>query len=101
MQKGLHGGRFSPFCRWLNVSGASPSSARTSRTSTDGICRRCMRVRTAWTAGKDELVKAIPTLAEWQGKMGESAASLLAAMTAWEKTSLAGRAPLRVCVPDL
>jgi oligoendopeptidase F len=42
----------------------------------------------AWTADKDELVKAISTLGELQGKMGVSAASLLAGMTAWEKTNL-------------
>ncbi len=43
----------------------------------------------AWVAAKQDLATAIPKLGQWQGKLGQSAATLLAAMTAWEKTSLA------------
>jgi oligoendopeptidase F len=42
----------------------------------------------AWVAAKQDLVTSIPRLAQWQGKLGESAATLLAAMTDWEKTNL-------------
>jgi len=42
----------------------------------------------AWVAAKQQLVKDIPELAKWQGKLGVSAQSLLAGMTAWEEASL-------------
>jgi oligoendopeptidase F len=38
-----------------------------------------------WTAEKDSLRKAIPLLDQWRGRLGESPASLLAAMSDWEK----------------
>lgn len=38
----------------------------------------------AWTAAKDSLKQEIPALARWQGRLGESPATLLAAMTDWE-----------------
>jgi oligoendopeptidase F len=38
-----------------------------------------------WTADKDSLRKAIPLLDQWRGRLGESPASLLAAMSDWEK----------------
>ncbi|MCE3284463.1 MAG: oligoendopeptidase, partial [Steroidobacteraceae bacterium] len=40
---------------------------------------------TAWAAAKQDFVKSIPGVAGHQGKLGESAASLLAAMTAYEQ----------------
>jgi len=40
----------------------------------------------AWVAAKDSLRQEIPKLASWQGRLGESPATLLAAMTDWEKT---------------
>ena len=40
----------------------------------------------AWAAAKDSLRQDIPKLAGWQGRLGESPATLLAAMTDWEKT---------------
>lgn len=39
----------------------------------------------SWVAAKQEFIKAIPGVASHQGKLGESAASLLAAMTAFEQ----------------
>ena len=39
----------------------------------------------AWAAAKQELVASIPKLGEWQGKLGSSPATLLAAMADWEK----------------
>ena len=42
----------------------------------------------AWAVAKQELVASIPKLGEWQGKLGSSPATLLAAMTDWEKVSL-------------
>lgn len=39
----------------------------------------------AWVAAKQEFTKAIPNVASHQGKLGESAATLLAAMTAYEQ----------------
>jgi oligoendopeptidase F len=41
----------------------------------------------AWAKAKQEAVQAIPKLAGHQGRLGESAASLLAAMTAYEQAS--------------
>jgi len=41
----------------------------------------------AWVAAKQSLVKDIPALAQWQGKLGASPASLLEGMTAWESVS--------------
>jgi len=38
-----------------------------------------------WAAAKDSLRKEIPQLARWQGRLGESPATLLAAMSDWEK----------------
>ena len=40
----------------------------------------------AWIAAKQDLVTSIPKLGAWQGRLGESAATLLAAMTDWEQT---------------
>jgi oligoendopeptidase F len=40
----------------------------------------------AWVAAKDSLRQEIPKLASWQGRLGESPATLLAAMTEWETT---------------
>jgi len=42
----------------------------------------------AWVAAKQALEQDIPRLARWQGRLGESAASLLGALSDWEKTSL-------------
>ena len=42
----------------------------------------------AWIAAKQDLVTSIPKLSEWQGRLGESAATLLAAMTDWDRTRL-------------
>jgi oligoendopeptidase F len=42
----------------------------------------------AWVAAKQALEQDIPRLARWQGKLGESAASLLGALGDWEATSL-------------
>jgi oligoendopeptidase F len=42
----------------------------------------------AWVAAKQDLVTSIPKLSQWQGKLGESAATLLAAMTQWDETSI-------------
>jgi len=41
----------------------------------------------AWAAAKQALVKDIPSLSQWQGKLGASAASLLDGMSAWEGVS--------------
>jgi oligoendopeptidase F len=41
----------------------------------------------AWVASKQEFVQSLPALGAWQGKLGESAASLLEGMTAWEQAS--------------
>ena len=41
----------------------------------------------AWAAAKQALVKDIPSLSQWQGKLGASPASLLDGMTAWEEAS--------------
>ena len=41
----------------------------------------------AWMAGKQELLQSLPALGAWQGKLGESAASLREGMTAWEQAS--------------
>ncbi len=41
----------------------------------------------AWMAAKQEFVQALPALGAWQGKLGESAASLHEGMTAWEQAS--------------
>jgi oligoendopeptidase F len=38
-----------------------------------------------WVAAKDALRADIPSLARWQGRLGESPATLLGAMTDWEK----------------
>jgi oligoendopeptidase F len=38
-----------------------------------------------WVAAKDALKADIPSLGRWQGRLGESAATLLGAMTDWEK----------------
>ena len=38
----------------------------------------------AWIAAKQDLATAIPKLGQWQGRLGESAATLLAAMTDWD-----------------
>jgi oligoendopeptidase F len=38
-----------------------------------------------WVAAKDALKAGIPSLGRWQGRLGESPATLLAAMTDWEK----------------
>jgi oligoendopeptidase F len=42
----------------------------------------------AWVAAKQDLSKSIPALQQWQGRLGESAAALLGAMSAWESVSL-------------
>ncbi|HVN41351.1 MAG TPA: oligoendopeptidase F [Steroidobacteraceae bacterium] len=42
----------------------------------------------AWVAAKQKLVKDIPELAKWQGKLGASPGSLLAGMQAWEDVSV-------------
>jgi oligoendopeptidase F len=42
----------------------------------------------AWVAAKQDLVTSIPKLGQWQGKLGESPAMLLAAMTDWDETRL-------------
>lgn len=42
----------------------------------------------AWAVAKQDLMASIPKLGEWQGKLGSSPATLLAAMTDWEKVSL-------------
>jgi oligoendopeptidase F len=42
----------------------------------------------AWVAAKQALVKDIPALARWQGKLGGSSAALLDGMTAWEQVSM-------------
>jgi oligoendopeptidase F len=42
----------------------------------------------AWAASKKQLVDAIPGLTKWQGKLGESSANLLAAMTDYERLSM-------------
>jgi oligoendopeptidase F len=39
----------------------------------------------AWAAARQAFMKSIPDVASYQGKLGESAASLLAAMTAYEQ----------------
>ena len=41
----------------------------------------------AWVAGKQEFVQSLPALGAWQGKLGESAASLREGMAAWEQAS--------------
>jgi oligoendopeptidase F len=41
----------------------------------------------AWAAAKQALVKDIPGLAKWQGKLGTSSTALLEGMTAWEQVS--------------
>jgi oligoendopeptidase F len=41
----------------------------------------------AWMTGKQDLLKSLPALGEWQGRLGNSAADLLAGMTAWERAS--------------
>ena len=38
-----------------------------------------------WVAAKDALKADIPSLGRWQGRLGESPATLLGAMTEWEK----------------
>lgn len=38
-----------------------------------------------WVAARDALKAGIPSLARWQGRLGESPAALLGAMTDWEK----------------
>jgi len=38
-----------------------------------------------WVVAKDELKAAIPSLGRWQGRLGESPATLLGAMTDWEQ----------------
>jgi oligoendopeptidase F len=40
----------------------------------------------AWMQGKQAFQKSIPGVAQWQGKLGGSAADLLAGMTAWEQS---------------
>ena len=42
----------------------------------------------AWVAAKQDLVTSIPRLGQWQGRLGESPATLLAAMTDIGKTRL-------------
>lgn len=42
----------------------------------------------AWVAAKQELSRSIPALQQWQGRLGESATTLLGAMSAWEAVSL-------------
>ena len=42
----------------------------------------------AWAAAKQALVKDIPTLSQWQGRLGESSTALLGGMTAWEQVSV-------------
>lgn len=41
----------------------------------------------AWVAAKQQFVEAVPRVAAYQGRLGESAGSLLEAMTAWEQAS--------------
>ncbi len=41
----------------------------------------------AWVAAKKDLVTSIPKLSQWQGKLGTSSATLLAAMTDWERAT--------------
>lgn len=41
----------------------------------------------AWVTGKQDLQKSLPALGQWQGKLGHSAADLLAAMTTWQQAS--------------
>jgi oligoendopeptidase F len=41
----------------------------------------------AWVAAKQEFLAGLPALAAHQGKLGNSAADLLAGMTAWEQSS--------------
>lgn len=41
----------------------------------------------AWVTGKQDLQKSFPALGQWQGKLGHSAADLLAAMTTWQQAS--------------
>jgi oligoendopeptidase F len=41
----------------------------------------------AWMADKQALARSVPEFGKWQGKLGNSAADLLAAMTAWDLLS--------------
>ncbi len=41
----------------------------------------------AWATAKQEIVRDLPGLGQWQGKLGASSGSLLAGMTAWEQVS--------------
>jgi oligoendopeptidase F len=41
----------------------------------------------AWIADKQAFLKSLPALAQWQGKLGDSPASLLAGMTDFEQAS--------------
>jgi oligoendopeptidase F len=41
----------------------------------------------AWVAAKQALVKDLPALGQWQGKLGGSSTALLEGMTAWENVS--------------
>ena len=41
----------------------------------------------AWVAAKQGLVSSLPGLGQWQGKLGTSAVTLLAAMTDWERAN--------------
>ncbi len=41
----------------------------------------------AWVAAKQAIVKDLPGLGQWQGKLGGSAGALLGGMSAWEQVS--------------
>ncbi|MEY2919949.1 MAG: hypothetical protein RL261_1254 [Pseudomonadota bacterium] len=41
----------------------------------------------AWVAAKQEFIQSLPALSAWQGKLGESPASLRDGMAAWEQAS--------------
>ena len=41
-----------------------------------------------WVAAKQEITAELPGLAKWKGRLGESAESLLGAMSEWERISL-------------
>jgi oligoendopeptidase F len=45
----------------------------------------------AWVAAKQELTSIIPKLGQWQGKLGNSSANLLSAMSDWERATLSAQ----------
>lgn len=83
--------RIRPFLALLAVLAACPAGSATERSEVPDKYKWDLASlyadEAAWVAAKQELAGDIARLGQWQGRLGESAGTLLAAMSDWENAS--------------